>query len=82
MKLLLPLHLLPVSLLLFPLRFQIPSVLVGASSLELLQESPSPISPILDSMTASSPGGYFTDLFLSTVHSLVLLIFDSSITAH
>ncbi|XP_038884148.1 probable receptor-like protein kinase At1g80640 [Benincasa hispida] len=53
--------LLPVSFLLFPsvlpfLRFQIPSVLVGASSLELLQQSPSPISPVLDSMTASSPG--------------------------
>lgn len=68
-------------LLLFPsLRFQIPSVLVGASSFELLQQSPSPISPFLDSMTASSPGGYFTDLSLSALHRFLYLIFDSPLS--
>ena len=55
------LHLLPLALLLLPsLPLPFLSVLVAASPF------PSPISPFLDSMAASPPGGYFTDLFLST----------------
>lgn len=76
MKLLL--HLVSVAFLFSSFLLRLCSVFVGASSLPSAP-LPSPVSPFLDSMAASSPGGYFADLFLSTALVLPFLVLKFSL---